>query len=287
MAPVAAKTIHAWNDRIRDGKAGKTPKGLIAVSFDQRNHGSRRVDKLANEAWRQGNTRHAQDMFSCYHGTAVDTSHLLTYLPSYIFHPPSPHRLTQHLVLGVSLGGHAAWHCILHDARITAAVAVIGCPDYTRLMTDRAAKSKLKTWTSTSPPGSSFLGSQDFPQSLIDAIARYDPAGLLLPDLEDGSSPSPVALQKFKQLLQQHLGSKRILNLSGGADKLVPYAAGDPFLQVLQKTLHEDPELDIGFEDVVFDGVGHAFTPVMSDRAVGWIGDVLAKTGEGNKDSKI
>jgi hypothetical protein len=66
MAPVAAQTIHAWNGRIRAGKAGKSPKGLIAVSFDQRNHGSRLVDKLANEAWRQGNPRHAQDMFSCY-----------------------------------------------------------------------------------------------------------------------------------------------------------------------------------------------------------------------------
>lgn len=39
---------------------------MIAVSFDQRNHGSRLVDEVANAAWRQGNERHAIDMFSGY-----------------------------------------------------------------------------------------------------------------------------------------------------------------------------------------------------------------------------
>lgn len=66
MAPMAALTITDWNKRIKDGTAGSKPKGLIAVSFDQRNHGSRLVDKVANDAWRQGNERHAIDMFSCY-----------------------------------------------------------------------------------------------------------------------------------------------------------------------------------------------------------------------------
>jgi hypothetical protein len=70
MAPIAAQTIHHWNQRLktnRKDEAARTPvKGLIAVSFDQRNHGGRLVDKLANEAWRQGNTRHAQDMYSVY-----------------------------------------------------------------------------------------------------------------------------------------------------------------------------------------------------------------------------
>lgn len=66
MAPLAAHTITEWNNRIKQDRASKKPKGLIAVSFDARNHGSREVDKLANEAWRQGNPRHAIDMFSCY-----------------------------------------------------------------------------------------------------------------------------------------------------------------------------------------------------------------------------
>lgn len=66
MAPIAAYTITEWNKQIKEGRAGKTPIALIAVSFDQRNHGSRLIDKLSNEAWRQGNPRHAVDMFSHY-----------------------------------------------------------------------------------------------------------------------------------------------------------------------------------------------------------------------------
>ena len=64
MAPVAAASINDWNSKL---SSSKTPqKGLVAVSFDQRNHGTRRVDKVANEAWKQGNANHAPDMFSIY-----------------------------------------------------------------------------------------------------------------------------------------------------------------------------------------------------------------------------
>jgi hypothetical protein len=68
MAPIAAQAIHHWN-----GRRGNRTKGLIAVSFDQRNHGTRQVDKLSNEAWRQGNPRHAQDMFSVYRSSLLPT----------------------------------------------------------------------------------------------------------------------------------------------------------------------------------------------------------------------
>jgi hypothetical protein len=63
MTGVAESAISDWNGRIKDSPSAK---GLIAVSFDQRNHGTRLVDPLANEAWRQGNPRHAQDMFSIF-----------------------------------------------------------------------------------------------------------------------------------------------------------------------------------------------------------------------------
>lgn len=62
MAPFAAQFIKLWNS-----KATAQRKGLIAVSFDQRNHGSRETSPLANEAWRglkQNNERHAQDMYA-------------------------------------------------------------------------------------------------------------------------------------------------------------------------------------------------------------------------------
>lgn len=287
MEPIAASTILAWNKRAADGKGGKNPKALIAVSFDQRNHGSRLVDPLANEAWRQGNPRHAQDMFSAYHGTATDTSLLITHLPSYILSSSSSPPITQHFVLGVSLGGHAAWHCILQDPRITAAVVGIGCPDYTRVMTDRAAKSKLKTWTSSDPPGSTFLGSEDFPKALLEAIAKYDPAGFLVPGLDPGTNLSPEQALQFKQRLQQHLNGKRILNLSGADDKLVPYAAGEPFLTLLKKTISEDATLDIAIDDRIFDGVGHSFTRDMVNASVQWICDLLGGEDHVAVSSKI
>ena len=63
MQPIAATAITQWNERSASKDDGR---GLIAVTFDQRNHGSRQVSKLANEDWRSGNERHAVDMFSSY-----------------------------------------------------------------------------------------------------------------------------------------------------------------------------------------------------------------------------
>jgi hypothetical protein len=128
MTPTAIQAIQYWNTR-RQLSSGK---GLIAVAFDQRNHGTRQIDKLANEAWRDGNERHAQDMFSIFHGTAVDTSLLIDHLGSYIFPSRGAPPIDQHIALGVSLGGHSAWQLFFNEPRITAAIVIIGCPDYMR-----------------------------------------------------------------------------------------------------------------------------------------------------------
>lgn len=159
MASVASSCINDWNQR----RSPDCKVGLIAVAFDQRNHGSREVNSRANEAWREGNesmdwiswsnlplpllptylstylytnaetfTAHAQDMFSIFHGTALDTSLLIDHLGSYIFHGPDSPSIDQHLVLGISLGGHAAWQVFFNEPRVTAAIIIIGCPDYMR-----------------------------------------------------------------------------------------------------------------------------------------------------------
>jgi pimeloyl-ACP methyl ester carboxylesterase len=294
MTPIAGQVISSWNKRISDGRAGKHPKGLIAVSFDQRNHGTRQVDALHNGSWRESNPRHAQDMFSCYHGTAVDTSHLINHLESYIFTAPRDPKITQHLALGISLGGHAVWHCLLADPRITAGVVGIGCPDYTRMMTDRARLSKRSSYKDSSTPGAEFLGSPDFPQALQDAIALYDPAGLMLPGHFNPTGPDSqiekATLDRFKILVRERLQGKKILNLSGRVDKLVPYAAGEPFLKVFKQVLEEERGrgLDVGFEDVLFEGVGHAFPRSMADKATEWVCDLLVgEEGHASVSSKI
>jgi hypothetical protein len=81
MEFVAVATVRDWNKRLKDGRAGASPKGLIAVSFDQRNHGSRELSPSANEAWRAGNETHAQDMLSIYRMSLIymfNTELLLT-----------------------------------------------------------------------------------------------------------------------------------------------------------------------------------------------------------------
>ena len=315
MEPIASSTIHEWNERQRATKRQDRTIGLIAVSFDQRNHGTREVDTLANEAWRSGNSRHAQDMFASYRpspthlsipvlfpanisttdGTAIDTSHLLTYLPSYI-----PLNITQHLVLGISLGGHAAWHCLLHDPRITTAIIIIGCPDYVRLMSDRARLSKLPTWTKSIPPGSSFLGSADFPTALISAVEKYDPAGLLLGDVKSRSdsiynhSPTPLERRTLIPLLRTTLQNKRILNLAGGSDKLVPYKCSEPFLRWLKAATSPITgwfkDGNVVLEDMVFEGVGHEMSAGMVKEVHRFVCQTLEQLSPpelGRKRSKI
>ena len=59
MEAIAVRCIDDWNKRPQSERS----VGLIAVAFDQRNHGSREVDAHANGSWRDGNKTHAQDMF--------------------------------------------------------------------------------------------------------------------------------------------------------------------------------------------------------------------------------
>ncbi|KAL1866565.1 hypothetical protein Plec18167_009022 [Paecilomyces lecythidis] len=295
MSGIATTIITDWNQKIANGQSSSN-QGLIAVSFDQRNHGSRLVEPLANEAWKQGNPRHAQDMFSIFQGTARDTSLLLDYLPSYIF-PKSDRTITTNLVLGVSLGGHAAWSCILHEPRITAAVVIIGCPDYVNLMADRARLSKLPTWTSSDPPGSQFLGSEHFPRSLLDTVRKYDLASLLLSHmrsdakdkpLHDDPIPEPCEEEKavLRPLLTSCLAGKRILNLSGGADKLVPYKRGEAVLTWLKNTVGPGGWFTDGgvhFEDVIVETAGHEVTPGMVQEASRFVAETLSTNGSVTK----
>ncbi|KAI9719040.1 MAG: hypothetical protein M1812_003670 [Candelaria pacifica] len=278
MDPIAAAIIGDWNRRLQDGKAGQTPKGLIAASFDQRNHGSREVDSARNGSWRDGNPTHAVDMFSIYHGTAMDTSLLLTYLSSYVF-PQNENMISTNLVLGVSLGGHAAWHCLLHEPGISAVVVVIGSPDFSFLMMDRAAKSKLKTWKHGP---SSFFNSPDFPTGLVHAKAKWDPAGLLTEQcniyMDRHIPPDKHEIQRLKPLMKRYFAGKRVLNLAGGADKLVPYKRTEPFITWLKTVTNKGglfAEVDCVVEDIVFSDVGHEMSPGMMKEAIRFISEKL------------
>jgi len=299
MKPIGTAMVNIWNEHI--GKSGYRghKRGLIAVTIDQRNHGSREVMRSANEAWGQGNATHAQDMFSIYHGTSQDVSLLITHLPSYIF-PTSSHTMDLNLLLGISLGGHATWHSLLAEPRITTGVVVIGCPDYVRLMTDRARHSKLDTYTSSSPPGRDFLGSKGFPKALVEAVEKYDPAGLLLGELDTVTGdehlhePSDAEKTRLRPIMRDTLGGKRILLLSGGKDKLVPYQAGESFYVWLKNALKKDGgwfnDRGTVLEDIVDESAGHEYSQKMATEAARFVVEALSGEGDakaGTRTSKI
>ncbi|TKA65005.1 hypothetical protein B0A55_09431 [Friedmanniomyces simplex] len=280
MGYTAAGLLGAWNSRRRLGQ-----KSLIAVCIDQRNHGSRMIDNVANVSWKQGNPTHGPDMFNSYSGTASDISLLIGQLPHYL-----PYKMTEHICGGVSLGGHATWQLLLTEPRIRAGLVVIGCPDYVRLMTDRAVRSKLATCMSTDPPGRDFIGSHDFPPSLLAAVEERDPAGILLSELDTVTGddhlhpPSESEKQRLRSILAQRLGGKKIMCLSGGKDRLVPPECGEPLLTWLKKAV--DPkegwanDLSIGIEDIVDPGARHEFSKRMRTGAERWLCDLLASDHE-------
>lgn len=192
VAPLARMIVGEWN--ARRGTAGSRtsaspPTGLITVALDQRNHGDRTIDPIANNAWRpptQGtppNPRHAADMFGTIQGTADDIASLLPHVPATLF-PGGGRRVRSHAVVGASLGAHAAWALFSRDRRVDAAVSLLGCPDFSTMIGDRARLSRLPEYhgrgndngKAIGDGGSALFGSPAFPPALVDAVAAMDPA---------------------------------------------------------------------------------------------------------------
>ncbi|OIW23706.1 hypothetical protein CONLIGDRAFT_674523 [Coniochaeta ligniaria NRRL 30616] len=275
MAHFARHAVAAFNQSV---SASNSSRGLIALAFDQRNHGSRLVDDRANGAWREGNERHAQDMFGVIAGTVSDQERLIDAVGGYLFHDErDKRRIDRHLVLGVSLGGHSAWQSMFLDQRVVAAVVVIGCPDFEYLMRDRARLSKLVTY-SAGDAGASFAGSRDFPPALVEACKKLDPKGVLF-----GSSavPAPGATSeaeraRLRTVLDERVKGKQFLVCSGGDDKLVPYRCSQPFMDWFKdaaRTWYADGGVYV--EDNVYAGVGHAFSSEMVRDAIRFVVNVV------------
>lgn len=289
MAYTAAGLLGAWNGQRRQGQ-----KHLICICFDQRNHGSRMIDNTANVSWKQGNPTHGPDMFNLYSGTAIDLSALITQVPQYM-----PFKFSEHLCAGVSLGGHATWQILLSDPRVKGGIVIIGCPDYVRLMTDRAVRNKLATTTDSDPPGRNFLGSQDFPPSLISAVEARDPAGILLGELDTVTgddhlhTPSAAEQARLRPMLESRLAGKKILYMGGGKDRLVPPACGDPFITWLKKAV--DPKegwckgIDLTVEGMIDAEAKHEFSANMRKEAERWLCDILSgeEKSSASRESKM
>ena len=207
----------------------------------------------------------------------MDNSVLLDHLPTYIF-PGNPHTISDNIILGVSLGGHSAWQCTFHEKRFSAAVIVIGCPDYSRLMSHRAEASGLDSWWESTPPGVNFFGSDDFPSNLIETVHERDPAGYFLGTKCDKSILYDPEAKGLQEEFRNSIAGKKILVLSGAADELVPYSCAKPFLDFLKHEIANDEHL-IRFktylEDILFPNTGHAMPEEMIKQAVRFIIDTM------------
>lgn len=130
MADIASRCITAFH-QAHPAHTNPT-RGLIALAWDQRNHGSRLVDGKANGAWREGNGTHAQDMFGVIAGGVADQMGLIDAVGGYLFQGEGEGRrvVDGHLVLGISQGGHSVWQTLFREERVRAGVVVIGCPDF-------------------------------------------------------------------------------------------------------------------------------------------------------------
>ena len=83
-------------------------------------------------------------------------------------------------------------------------------------------------------------------------------------------------------IMRSALLGKRILALSGGADKLVPYKCGEPFLGWLKHAIAPGgwfQDGDLVLEDIVVDGVGHDMSPEMLKEALRFIVGPLDRGG--------
>ena len=179
-------------------------------------------------------------------------------------------------------------------------------------MTDRARLSKLDTY-SAADGGRSFLGSRDFPWSLVAACQKYDPKGLLFGTGAIASPPSEAERERLRPLLNARVAGKKceyfcpcpprarrdwlfacllltllphpartVLVLSGRDDKLVPYARAAPFLDFLKDAAAGwNKPANTTVEDIVYPGTGHEFSPAMMRDAVRFIVDTVAEAERG------
>ncbi|KAI9221399.1 Alpha/Beta hydrolase protein [Blastocladiella britannica] len=218
---------------------------IVAVTFDQRNHGGRMVREDANNGWPtdpardDGNQMFAFDMYSIQQGTATDVSFLVDHLPARLgfdtFADP-----TEWGVIGFSLGGHASLLAVTGDERISAAVSIVGCGDYETLMTDRHAGVLKRYPTSKIAPLALAM-----PPQLLKLVRRIDPVHRI-----------PTAHRP------------KIRMLFGGDDTLVPASASAKFIDAVTAAYSGCPDR---FRASSFPGVGHGCSREMAEAALEWL----------------
>ena len=155
-------------------------------------------------------------------------------------------------------------------------------------MTDRARLTKLDSYQQSSHHGDTFLGSKHFPRTLVTAVERHDPASMtLVAGPLDSTArdffarePNQVERENLRPFMYKTLKGKRLLNMSGGKDKLVPYRCSQPYVTWLENSMSSSGWLsDCGFtmENMIFDEVGHNMTADMAKNLNHFLVEALSR----------
>lgn len=150
------------------------------------------------------------------------------------------------------------------------------------LLQDRARLSKLETFTFDK--GATFLGSKDFPKALIRACEKYDPKAIVFSTGEVSIEPSASEQDTIRGILDSKIRGKKFQILSGGVDKLVPYKAGQQFLDFFKNATsgwYKDGNVYV--EDNVYPEAGHTFSPEMRRDAVRFVLDTVKSLDASNR----
>ncbi|CDO58037.1 hypothetical protein DV495_003994 [Geotrichum candidum] len=255
-----------------DSADGTPLPPLLAVTFDLRNHGERKVSEKANEDWARGNLMHAQDMFSGIIGTAQDVELVIDMLPAYLdplilLRGKSAEGVTAptkvvNIVSGVSQGGHISWQ-VAATGKAVAVVPIIGSPYLTFMLLQRLLVQVRKLEPTEADAVLNAVGVPLYELSYADLQAK----------VFKGKSDHleqywPEALHKLVAAadnrvftgISQHKVSVRIIN--SREDPLVPARFSLPWLKQ-QGVLTEEDTSPLLFQQ---DNVGHVCTPVMVDE---------------------
>lgn len=228
-------------------------------------------------------------MFGLVSGTVVDTRLLIDALPGYLFLTGRPPVFDQHLVAGVSLGGHSTWQTLFTDPRVTAGVSIIGCPDFQLLMKDRARLSKRPTYDRATN-GADFLGGGEFPAALVAQCAGFDPKGICFGAGDVVEAPGEQEQARLRPILDRCVKGKKFLMCTGGADKLVPWRCSEGFTRFFEGAAtgwYKDGALSV--DNRVYEGKGHECSDEMVLDAVKFVCDVVnnKEGGTENVGSRI
>ncbi|KAJ3371329.1 hypothetical protein GGF31_003252 [Allomyces arbusculus] len=241
-----------------DDESVKGPP-LLAVAFDQRNHGERLVDERANYSWLERerpdmtNPNHAIDMYALQMGTTQDISFLIDHLPGLLEAEHGIHDVTKFGVCGISLGGHVAFLSVANDPRIDMAISIVGCGDYATLMHERHTK-----LVSRFPDESFDTWARAWPAALDRLVSRVDPIQRITQ--RDGPGARFVLCANLP----------KIMYLGGGQDGLVPVSANAQFWSRLA-AIYARAEREEDLVHVVDPEAGHVCSKMMVKESVRFV----------------